>query len=71
MRDEFAIIKDGRVFHAEAPQSAKISTGNRAMNVDLDILSVDGEMYSARHLLVLARTCEKRLRLIGFESLAD
>ncbi len=70
MTTEIAIIKDGKVFRIEAPQSAKIFTGDRALNVDFDILSLDGEMYLARHVLELARTGEKGFRLIGFEPLS-
>jgi hypothetical protein len=71
MRTEIAIIKDGKVFRVETPHSAKIFTGDRAMNVDFDILSVDGEIYLAKHVLEMARTGEKGFRLIGFEPLPD
>jgi hypothetical protein len=41
------------------------------MNVDFDILSVDGEMFLARHVLDMARTGEKGFRLVGFDSLPN
>ncbi len=39
------------------------------MNVDFDILSVDGEMYLAKHVLEMARTGEKGFGLIALEPL--
>jgi hypothetical protein len=59
MKTEIAIIKDGKVFRVEALHFVNVSNGNRAMNVDFDILSVDGEMYLAKHVLEMARTGER------------
>jgi len=71
MTTEIAIIKDRKVFRIEAPHSVKVFNGDRAMNVDFDIVSLDGEMYLAKHVLEMARTGEKGFRLIGFEPLPD
>jgi hypothetical protein len=67
----FAIIKDGHVFRIEAPAGTKIFNGDRAMNVDFDIVSLNGEMFLAEHVLEMARTGEKGFRLVGFEALPD
>jgi hypothetical protein len=34
-------------------------------------MSVNGEMFLAKHVLEMARTGEKGFRLIGFEALPD
>ena len=39
--------------------SVKVFNGDRAMNVDFDIVSLDGEMYLAKHVLEMARTGEE------------
>ena len=71
MKTEIAIIRDGKVFRVEAPPETKIFQGDRALNVDFDIVSVGGEMFLAKHVLEMARTGEKGFRLIGFEPLPD
>jgi hypothetical protein len=68
---QIAIIRDGHAFRIEAPAGTKIFHGDRAMDVDFDIVSLDGEMYLARHVLDMARTGEKGFRLVGFELLPD
>jgi hypothetical protein len=55
----------------EAPPETKIFQGDRELNVDFDIMSVNGEMFLAKHVLEMARTGEKGFRLIGFEALPD
>jgi len=71
MTTEIAIFKDGKVFRVEAPPDTRIFQGDRALNVDLDIVSVDGEMFLAKHVLELASKGEKGFRLIGFEELPE
>jgi hypothetical protein len=68
---QIAIIRDGHAFRIEAPARTKIFNGDRAMNVDFDIVSLDGEMYLARRVLEMARTGENGFRLIGFEPLPN
>ena len=51
MKTEIAIIKDRNVFRIEAPPGTKIFNGDRAMNVDFDIVSVRGEMFLAKDVL--------------------
>jgi hypothetical protein len=68
---QIAIIKDGNIFRIEAPAATKIFNGDRAMEVDFDIVCVDGEMFLARHVLDMARTGEKGFKLIGFEALPE
>ena len=68
---QIAIIKDGHAFRIEAPAGTKIFHGDRAQDVDFDIVSVDGEMFLARHVLDMARTGEKGFRLVGFEPLPN
>jgi hypothetical protein len=41
------------------------------LNVDFDIVSVDGEMFLAKDVLELARTDQKGFRLVGSETLPD
>ena len=41
MKTEIAIIKDRKVFRIEAPPETKIFQGDRALNVDFDIVSVN------------------------------
>jgi hypothetical protein len=62
---------NGHVFRIEAPARTKIFHGNRSMDVDFDIVCVDGEMFLARGVLEMARTGENGFRLIGFEALPD
>jgi hypothetical protein len=71
MRNEIAIIKDRNVFRIEAPMGTRIFNGDRAIGVDFDIVSVNGEMLLAKDILELARTGSKGFRLIGFEPLPD
>jgi len=71
MKTEIAIIRDGKVFRVEAPPETKIFRGDRALNVDFDIVSVGGEMFLAKHVLEMASKGEKGFRLIGFEPLPD
>jgi hypothetical protein len=66
-----AIIRDGHVIRIEAPSGTKIFNGDRAQDVDFDIVSLDGEMYLAMHVLEMARTGEKGFRLVGFEPLPN
>jgi hypothetical protein len=69
MKTEIAIIKDRQLFRIEAPSGTRILNGDRAMNVDFDIVSVNGDMFLAKHVLEMARTGEKGFRLIGYEAL--
>jgi hypothetical protein len=71
MKTEIAIIRDGKVFRVEAPPETKIFQGDRALNVDFDIVSVGGEMFLAKHVLEMASKGEKGFRLIGFEPLPE
>jgi hypothetical protein len=71
MKAEIAIIKDRHVFRIEAPPETTIFNGDRAINVDSDIVSVNGEMYLAKDVLEFARTGRRGFRLIGFEPLPD
>ena len=58
MKTEIAIIKDRKVFRIQCPAGTKVFNGDRAMNVDFDIVSLDGEMFLAKHVLEMARTGE-------------
>jgi len=71
MRNEIAIIRDRNVFRIEVPPGIRIYHGDRALNVDFDIVSLDGEMFLAKDVLELARTGEKGFRLIEFEPLPE
>ena len=71
MTDELAIIRDRNVFRILAPPGTKIYHGDRAMGVDFDIVSVNGEMFLSRQVLEMARTGAKGFRLVGFEPLPD
>jgi hypothetical protein len=71
MTTDIAIIKDRNVFRIETPSGTKIYNGDRAMDVDFDIVSVEGEMFLAKDVLEMARTGSKGFRLIGFEPLPD
>lgn len=71
MRNEIAIIKDRNVFRIEAPMGTRIFHGDRALDVDFDIVSLDGEMFLAKDVLEMARTGAKGFRLIGFEPFPD
>jgi hypothetical protein len=68
---QIAIIRDGHVFRIEAPARTTIFNGDRTMNVDFDIVSLNGEMFLAKHVLEMARTGEKGFRLIAYEALSD
>jgi hypothetical protein len=68
---QIAIIKDGHVFRIEESARTKIFHGDRAQDVDFDIVPLDGEIYLARGILETARTGEKGLRLVGFAALPD
>jgi hypothetical protein len=59
MKTEIAIIKDGKVLRVEAPPETKIFRGDRALNVDFDIVSVHEEMFLAKHVLEMARRTEE------------
>jgi hypothetical protein len=48
-----------------------IFNGDRALHVDFDIVSVNGEMFLAKDVLEMARTGAKGFRLVGFEPLPD
>jgi hypothetical protein len=71
MTNEIAIIKDQNLVRIEAPPGTKLFHGDRALDVDFDIVSVDGEMFLAKDVLELARTGQKGFRLIGSEPLLD
>ena len=71
MTNEIAIIKDRTVFRIVAPPGTRIFNGDRAMDVDFDIVCADGEMYLAREVLEMARTGAKGFRLVGFEPFPD
>jgi hypothetical protein len=71
MTSEIAIIKDRNVFRVLAPPGTKIFHGVRSMDVDFDIVSVDGEMFLARHVLEMARTGAKGFRLMRVEPFPD
>jgi hypothetical protein len=64
MKTEIAIIEDRSLFRIAAPPGTKIFNGDRAMNVDFDIVSENGEMYLAKHVLNMAWTGEKGFTLI-------
>jgi hypothetical protein len=69
MVTQFAIIKEGKVYRIEAPRGTKIFQGDRALDVDFDIVSINGEMFLAKQILEMAVKGEKDFRLIGFEPL--
>ena len=71
MKTEIAVIKDRKVFRIEAPPETKIFNGDRALHVDFDIVSVNGEMFLAKDVLEFAPTGQRGFRLIGFEPLPD
>jgi hypothetical protein len=71
MRNEIAIIRDRNVFRIEAPTGTKIFNGDRALDVDFDIVSLNGEMFRAKDVLGMARTGARGFRLVGFEPLPD
>jgi hypothetical protein len=71
MTNEIAIIRDRNVFRILALPGTKIYHGDRAMDVDLDIASVDGEMFLAKDVLVMARTGARGFRPVGLEPFPD
>jgi hypothetical protein len=71
MKTELVIIEDRRILRIEAPPECKIFHGNRALRIDFDIVSVDGEMFLAKDILEFARTGQRGFWLIGFEPLPD
>jgi hypothetical protein len=71
MRNVIAIIKDRNVYRIEAPPETRIYHGDRTLNVDFDIVSVDGEMFLAKDVLELALTGQRGFRLVGFEPFPD
>jgi hypothetical protein len=66
-----AIIRDGHAFRIEALPGTKVFNGDRAINVDFDIVSLNGEMYLTRGVLEMARNGENGFRLIGFETVPN
>ena len=54
MKTEIVIIKDRKVLGIEPPPETKIFQGDRALNVDFDIVSVGGEMFLTKHVLEMA-----------------
>src|SRR3954449_11201339 len=50
MKTEIAIIKDRKVFRIEAPPGTRVLNGDRAMDVEFDIASVNDEMFLAKHI---------------------
>ena len=62
---------DRNVFRIEAPPGTKIFNGDRALDVDFDIVSLNGEMFLAKDVLEMARTGARGFRLAGFEPLPD
>jgi hypothetical protein len=71
MTNEIAIIRDRIVFRIVAPPGTKIYHGDRAMDVDFDIVCADGEMLLAKDVLEMARTGARGFRLVGFEPFPD
>jgi hypothetical protein len=71
MRTVLAVIKDRKVFRIEAPPGTKVFNGDRSLNIDLDMVSVGGEMFLAKDVLEFARTGQRGFRLIAFEPLPD
>jgi hypothetical protein len=71
MSTELAVIKDHTVYRIEAPPGTKVFNGDRALDVDFDILSVNGEMFLVKDVLEFARAGKRGFRLIGFEPLPD
>ena len=67
MTSAIAIIMDRNIFRIDAPPGTKIYHGDRAMGVDFDIVSVDGEMFLVRDVLEMARTGARGFRLVGVE----
>jgi hypothetical protein len=70
-QNQIAIIRDRNVFRIDAPPGTKIYHGDRALDIDFDIVSVNGEMFLAKDVLEMARTGAKGFRLVGFEPLPD
>jgi hypothetical protein len=68
---QIAIIKDGHVFQIEVPAGTSVFYGDRAQDVDFDIVCVNGEMFLPKRVLEMARTGENGFRLIGFEALPE
>ena len=71
MNDQIVIIRDRNVFRIDAPPRTKIFNGDRDLGIDFDIVSVDGEMYLACHVMEFARTGQNGFRLVGFEPFPD
>ena len=71
MTNQIAIIRDRNVFRIDAPPGTKIYHGDRSLDVDFDIVSVNGEMFLAKDVLEMARTGRKGFRLVGFEPFPD
>jgi hypothetical protein len=69
MTTEIAIITQGNAYRIAAPPGTKIFRGDRAMNVDFDIIVANGMHYLAKQVLDMAAKGEKGFRLIGFEPL--
>ena len=71
MTNEIAIIKDRKMFRIVAPPGTRIYHGDRAKDVDFDLICADGEMYRAGEVLEMARTGARGFRLVGFEPFPD
>ncbi len=71
MKAEIAIIRDRKVYRVQAPPGTRIFDGDRAAQVDFDLVCVVGEMLLAKHVLDLAVKGERGFRLIGFEPFPD
>jgi hypothetical protein len=71
MRTEIAIIRDRNVFRIEVPPGTKLFHGDRVLNVDFDIVSVNGEMFLAKDVLEMTRTGQKGFRLVSIEPFED
>ena len=70
-QNEIAVIQDRNVFRIDAPPGTKMFNGDRAINIDFDIVSVNGEMFLAKEVLEMASKGLKGFRLIGFWPLDD
>ena len=55
MKTEIVIIEDGKVVRIESPASVKVWNGDRALDCDFDMVSVNGERFLAKHVREMAR----------------
>jgi len=52
--NDIEVIKDRTVFRIDAPLGTKIFNGDRSLSIDFDIISLNGEMFLAKHVLEMA-----------------